>query len=197
MTFGETIVIGITISFTTALLTWLGQFIVAYLQQRNDKIRFFREKIIDRYSEFVAVGSADITRAKMQYAGVQISLKDQDCMELAKLDDKRRLNRFDLFRLALQIKLFEQDKKLIGKIQELTETQPFMMTLLPPRLEDSKYQERLDRFQSDIDLFEQNLSELVSMIITKHSKDVQNFLFPICWNKLMVSIQKFSLRRLG
>lgn len=169
MTFGETIVVGFCTAFTAALLTWAGHFLVAYLQRGTEQTKFFREKLLDRYSEFVAVASADLERARTQDAGMALGGKDQDYTELAKLDDKRHSIRLDLLRLSLQIRLMEQDDALATKVQELAKAQPFMAFPFPPRWGEGNYSERSDKFQSEISAFEKLLHDLVSAVLAKHS----------------------------
>ena len=96
MTFGQTVVVGLCTAFGSAVLTWLGYFLVGYLQRGNDETKFFREKLIDRYSEFVAVVAADLERARTQAAGMALGGKDHEYTELARLDDKRHAIRLDL-----------------------------------------------------------------------------------------------------
>jgi hypothetical protein len=104
VTFGETIVVGLCTAFAAALLTWTGHFLIAHLQRGNEQTKFFREKLLDRYSEFVAFASADLERARSQAAGMALGGKDQDYVEHAKLDDKRHSIRVELLRLSLQIR---------------------------------------------------------------------------------------------
>ena len=169
MTFGETIVVGLCTAFVAALLTWAGHFLVAYLQRGTEQTKFFREKLLDRYSEFVALASADLERARTQASGMALGGKDPDYTELAKLDDKRHSIRLDLLRISLQIRLVEQDEVLAVKVQELAKAQPFMAFPVPPRWGEGNYSERFENFQSEIGAFEKVLQELVTAVLAKHS----------------------------
>ena len=55
MSFKQTLVIALCTAGSTALLAWLGQLLIAYLQRRNERAKYFREKLLERYSEFAAV----------------------------------------------------------------------------------------------------------------------------------------------
>lgn len=142
---------------------------MAYLQRGNEQTKFFREKLLDRYSEFVAVAAADLERAKTQAAGMALGSKDQDYTELAKLDDKRQAIQLDLLRLLFQIELLEQDATLAGKASALAKAQPFMAFPFPPRWREGNYNERFDKFQSEISAFEEQLSEFVAAMVAKRS----------------------------
>jgi hypothetical protein len=153
----------------SALLTWLGYFLVAYLQRGNEQTKYFREKLIDRYSEFVAVAVADLERAKAQASGMALGGRDQDYSEMAKLDERRHAIRLDLLRLALQIRMLEQDAALGDKVQELAKAQPFMAFPFPPRWGEGTYNERFEKFQSEIGVFEKQLLELTDAVVAKGS----------------------------
>lgn len=78
MSFGETIVVALCTAFATSLLSWLGHFLVAYLQRSNEQAKFLREKLLGRYSEFIAVASDDLERAKMQASCMALGGTDQE-----------------------------------------------------------------------------------------------------------------------
>lgn len=169
MSFGETVVIGFLTASTSALLTWLGHFVVAYLQRRNEHVKFYREKLLDRYSDFVAVASTDLERARTQAAGMVLGKEDQDYSEMAKLDERRHSIRLDLLRLSLQIRLLEKECALTKEVQSLAKAQPFMAFPFPPRWGEGSYNERFDKFQSEIGTFEKQLLELIDSVLNKHS----------------------------
>jgi hypothetical protein len=167
VTFAETVLIGLCTAFTTSLLAWPGYFPLAYLQRRNEQSKFFREKLLDCYAEFFAVAVADLERARAQAAGMALGRKDQDYTELAKLDERRHSIRLDLLRLALQIRLLEQDKALADMVQELAKAQPFMAFPFTPRWDEGSYNERFDEFLSEIGGFEMQLLELIAAVVAK------------------------------
>ena len=48
----------------TILVSTFSAATVMFLQYRHDRLKFFREKVLERYSLFVAVASSELQRAK-------------------------------------------------------------------------------------------------------------------------------------
>lgn len=185
LTFIETIIVALITVIITSLLT-------NYLQRRSEQIKFLRDKLIDRYSEFVATASAELDRAKMQKSTALSGQEGQDYTDLIQSTHQlMRSNRAQLNRLSLQIRLFEQDDLLNKMVQEITKDQPVMMFLLPPEWKDSSYNERFNKFDSEINLFEQNLSDLVNLVLTKHSKIQKENFIRGCFKKVKNFIRNF------
>jgi hypothetical protein len=46
MSLEHAIIVGLCTAVATALLAWLGHILVAYLQQGNEKTKYFREKLL-------------------------------------------------------------------------------------------------------------------------------------------------------
>ncbi len=171
LTFIETIIVALITAIISSLLT-------TYWQRRNEQIKFLRDKLIDRYSEFVAVASAELDRANMQAAAAHSGKEDQDYTDLIQSTHQlTRSNRAQLIRLSLQIRLLEQDDSLNNQAQELFKNQPLMIFILPPRWRDVLYQEQFNKFESEISAFDHNLSKLVSDIQTKYSESAKKFFF--------------------
>src|SRR5881628_3615988 len=103
MSLGQGIMVGLCTAVATALLAWLGHMLVAYLQRSNEKARYFREKLLERYSELVALATAELERAKAIEAIMAWGGKDGDYAEAAKIEEKRHALRLDLLRVSLQI----------------------------------------------------------------------------------------------
>ena len=158
----ETVVGSLITSVCTA-------FLVAYLQRGNEQTKFFREKLLDRYSEFVALAAADLVRALAVNATMGNGGKDTDYAEAAKIEEKRHILRLDLLRASLQIRLLETDDTLAKKVEEIAKSQPFMAFPFPPRWGDGNYNERSDKFDAEIAAFDKLLSELVSAVLQRHS----------------------------
>jgi hypothetical protein len=162
MTFTETVVVAMCTVFATQILNWGGHLVVAYLQRGNERLKFFREKLLDRYSEFVAVATADLERGKSLLAALAFSGRGPEWdARLAEIDSRRHTLRLDLLRLSLQIRLLEQDGALTSKVEGLAKAQPFM----PP----GEYFERFNELRGGIESFEKQLSELVDAVLAKHS----------------------------
>lgn len=164
MTFWQTVIVALT-ALTSA---FISAFLTTYLQRRNEQIKFIRDKLIDRYSEFVAICSADLSRANIQASIAQTYQAEQDYKDLIHgTYQSMKSNQLELARLSLQIRLLESDEELKKKVKELEKSQPFMMFLLPPQWNDISYKEQFNKFESEINLFEQNLSDLVNTILAK------------------------------
>ncbi len=169
MSFSETLILGICIAGTTALLGWLGQFLVAHLQRRTEKARYFREKLLERYSEFVALASAEVERARTIEAGMALRGRDENCSDLVKIEEQRHSLRLDLLRVSLQVKLFETDESLTKKVWLLAKSQPFMAFPFPPKHGEGNYNERFDKYKLEVDTYEKSLTALVDDVLKTHS----------------------------
>src|SRR5262245_2853093 len=127
MSYAEATFVAIVAAVTTALLSWLGHFVNAYAQRQNEQAKFFREKLLERYSELIASVTADIDRARSQAAAMALGKKDEEyTKEAMKLDEKRHVVRVDLLRLSLQIKLLDDEPQLADRLTGLAKRQPFM-----------------------------------------------------------------------
>lgn len=185
LTFIETIIVALITAVISSILT-------NYLQRRSEQIKFLRDKLIDRYSEFVAAASAELDRAKMQKATALSGQEGQDYTDLIQSTHQlMRSNRTHLNRLSMQIRLLEQDDLLNTMVKELAKDQPFMMFLLPPKWKDSSYNEQFNKFDSEINLFEEKLSDLVNFVLTKHSKIQQESIIQDFFKKLKNFIRNF------
>ena len=136
---------------------------MAYLNRENERAKFLREKLLALYSEFVAVASADLDRARMEAAAIFFGSEDLDRMK--ELDDKRQANRRDLSRLALQIRLVESDLLLSLRVKALASSQPYMVSRFPPRMGDEKYGDSFDKFKADTDEFAKKLEDFVEDVL--------------------------------
>src|SRR3989442_7136874 len=132
MSLEQTIIVSLCTAVATALLGWPGYMLVAYLQRRNEQARYFREKLLEHYSELVALATAELERAKAVEAIMVLHGKDGDYADVAKIEEKRHGLRLDLLRLSLQIKLFETDESLTKQVEDLAKAQPFMVFPFPP-----------------------------------------------------------------
>lgn len=173
LTFIETI-------FVASITAIINSLLITYLQRRNEQIKFLRDKLIDRYSEFVAAASAELDRANMQAATALSGREDQDYTDLVQSTHQlTRSNRAQLIRLSLQIRLLEQDDSLNNQAQELSKNQPLMIFILPPRWSDGLYREQFNKFQSEISAFDHNLSKLVIDIQNKYAESAKKSFFNI------------------
>jgi hypothetical protein len=170
MTLNETLTVALLSSVTGGMISLFGHILIAKLQKGNEQSKFFREKLLDRYAEFVAVASADLERAKTQQACMAIHNDGHDLTELDKLGVERHSLHRDLVRLSMQIRLMEEDSPLFEKVQGVTKLQPFMAYPFPPRWGQGSYTERAEKFDSDIASLEKLLSEFVEEVQNKHSR---------------------------
>jgi hypothetical protein len=159
----------IIVGFCTAFATLLGHVLVANLQRGNERTKYFREKLLDKYSEFVALGAADLERARLVRAAMALGGKNPDYTEAAKTEDKLHTLRLDLLRASLQIRLLEADVSLGKLVEELANRQPFMIYPFPPRFGEGNYEERSNKFDTDIAAFEKKLTELIEAVLRQHS----------------------------
>lgn len=156
--------------FTAALLagvvTIVGHFVLTWLQGRNDEKRHRRERLTDRYSELVAIVTAEIHRAKAAREFFDDNTYDlQDGWELeADFLAKRTAIQLDLTRIAFQIRLLEDDWALAQEVRELANTVPKLTpgTHIKPL-------EFLCLFDPQIDKFEAIFKRIVDGVIAKHS----------------------------
>jgi hypothetical protein len=169
MSLGQAIIVGLCTAVATALLAWLGHILVAYLQRGNESAKYFREKLLERYSEFVALAAADLQRARSVRAAMALGDKETDYTEAVKIEDKRHALRLDLLRASLQIRLLEADAALAKKVEELAKAQPFMAFPFPARWGEGNYNERSDKFDSEIAAFDKQLAELIAAVLQQHS----------------------------
>ncbi|HOW76061.1 MAG TPA: hypothetical protein P5102_13670 [Candidatus Competibacteraceae bacterium] len=154
----------IIISLKALISALMSAFLTNYLQRRNEQIKFSRDKLFDRYSEFVAVASADLFRARMQLALAERKFQEENKDLIDNAYQSMKSNKMELSRLSLQIRLLESDEQLKRKVQQIEKSQPFMFFLFPPK-SDSDYQGKLNKFDSDINLFEQSFFDLANMVL--------------------------------
>jgi len=147
----------------------LGQLLIAYLQRRNERAKYFREKLLERYSEFAALVAADLERARSVRSAMALGDKDGDYAEAKKIEDKRHTLRLDLLRASLQIRLIESDASLAKRVEVMAKAQPFMAFPFPPRWHEGNYDERSERFDSEIAAFDKQLVELIEAVLQKRS----------------------------
>lgn len=169
MTFWETVSVALITAITSTFLT-------TYWQRLNEQIKFSRDKLFDRYSDFIATASADLDRAKKQAAIASIG-QEQDYTALDQSTHQAiKSNHAELARLSLQIRLLESNEVLKQKVKQIEKSQPFMVLLLPPKWNDPLYQERFNKFESEINLFEKNLSDLADAVLANRKLPPKCFL---------------------
>lgn len=169
MSLGQAIIVGLCTAVATAVLAWLGHMLVAYLQRGNERTRYLRERLLDRYSEFVALAATDLDRARTVRAAMALGGKDTDYTEAAKVEDKRHTLRVDLLRASLQIRLLEADATLARRVEELAKGQPFMAYPFPARWGVGNYNELSDKFDAEIAAFDTQLAGLTAAVLQQHS----------------------------
>ncbi len=131
MTIWQTVIVALT----ALASAFISAFLTTYFQRRNEQVKFSRDKLFDKYSDFVAILSADLDRAKTQSAIANIENKQQqDYKDLAQSTyQSMKSNCVELARLSLQIRLLESNEVLKQKVKQLEKSQPSMIFLLPPK----------------------------------------------------------------
>ena len=73
MTIWQTVIVALT----ALASAFISAFLTTYFQRWNEQVKFSRDKLFDKYSDFVAIVSADLDRAKTQAAIANIENKEQ------------------------------------------------------------------------------------------------------------------------
>jgi hypothetical protein len=149
-------------------LTLLGHYCVSLMQRRNERAKYYREKLLDRYAELITIASAEVERVKSIEACMAIGSPNGKHEEGFELDQKRHPARVDLLRVSMQITLFETDAILIEKVEKIAKSQPFMVFAFPPRFGEGNYDDRFDKYQADIRAYESQLVDLVATVRNIH-----------------------------
>ncbi|WP_020472986.1 hypothetical protein [Zavarzinella formosa] len=166
MTFEQSLCIGLAVASTAGFFSVLAQFVIAYLQRRNEQKKYFREKLLDRYSEFFSEAAKDLERAKDEHSTIAHGGKYPEGME--SLDSARKTSRVQLLRLSFWVWLVERDPILCNKIEKLANSQPFMALRVPVEWGQVGYQKRFDKFKEDINTFEQEIISIIDLIRSRH-----------------------------
>jgi hypothetical protein len=163
MTFGETLGIALASATLVAFLAWIGHYVLSMFQRRNEEAKYFRERLLERYSEFLSIAASELNRAGMIKSAMAIGSKG-DWTEEIKMDEQRHTARLDLLRVSLQLKLFETDQEILDKLDWLAQSQPFMTYSFPPKWGEGNYDQRFEQFCTDIKTYETKLLELVNEV---------------------------------
>jgi hypothetical protein len=139
------------------------------LQSFFRRLQYSREKLLDRYAEFVAVASSEIERLKSLEAGIVMFPLGGDHSALASLDSQRHEIRRELSKISFQIRILESDRELAAMVAKVAASQPYMTFALPP-YESVNYHDRLEKFGVDIRAFEQLVSDLVGRVLKVHAQ---------------------------
>jgi len=147
----------------------LVQVVQAYFRHRH----YLTEKLLDRYAEFLGVASLAVDDATSLVSGLVFSRNvPQEAAghsELSKVNSRRHERRRDLLRLSFQIRLLETNVDLLSKVQEVTDSLPFMAFAVPPSWHEGNYNERFEKYQNDIGNFKKKLNALTSAAFKVHA----------------------------
>jgi hypothetical protein len=149
-----------------ALIVLLTQ----YVQAAFHRGQFLHEKLMDRYSELMAVAVQELERAKALLSEIALYRGENDLPALVNLDQQRHDLRSQLVKLSFQIRLMEADRQLSRQVAKLAESQPFQPSLVPPRYGEGNYNERENMFRKQINDFEVTLSGLTRRVLEKHAR---------------------------
>jgi len=168
LSFSETVTVAFFTATTTALLTWGGQVLVAYLQRGNDRERHRREKVLDRYSELLSLLTQDVNRAKEIQSIAAISLGKERLPELIKerYDTMKRLGQ-----LSMVILMFEPRQEIALIVAELAKSQPFEPFLYSLDWSNTGYDESFQLHQAAITTFENKTTELAVAVKSAYGED--------------------------
>jgi hypothetical protein len=139
------------------------------LQSFFRRLQYSHEKLLDRYSDFVAVASSEIGRLKSLEASITHSSREGDHSGLETLDNQRHEMRRELSKISFQIRILEPDRELAEMVAKVAADQPFMPFVVPPYA-GLNYYDRLERFGSDIEAFEQLVSDLMGRVLKVHAQ---------------------------
>jgi len=168
LSFSETVTVAFFTATTTALLTWGGQVLVAYLQRGNDRVRHRREKVLDRYSELLSLLTQDVNRAKEIQSIAAISLGKERLPELIKerYDTMKRLGQ-----LSMVILMLETRQEIALIVAELAKSQPFEPFLYSLDWSNTGYDESFQRHQAAITTLENKSTELAVAVKSAYGED--------------------------
>lgn len=148
----------------------VGVFVGGYIQRTNEKYKFFREKRLDKYSEFLVILASEYERAKTLASAMVTSpteMSDEMKDDVKKLEQTRHSNREALLRLSYQIQILEADHRIKCKVKELADSQPFMAYPFPVKWGQGSYNERFEKFEAEIALFKKNVEDLLAIVSSK------------------------------
>ena len=168
LSFSETVTVAVITATTTALLTWGGQVLVAYLQRGNDRERHSREKVLERYSELLSLLTQDVNRAKEIQSIAAISLGKERLPELIKerYDTMKRLGQ-----LSMVILMLETRQEIASIVVELAKSQPFEPFLYSLDWSNTGYDESFQRHQAAITTLENKSTELAVAVKSAYGED--------------------------
>jgi len=168
LSFSETVTVAFFTATTTALLTWGGQVLVAYLQRGNDRERHSREKVLERYSELLSLLTQDVNRAKEIQSIAAISLGKERLPELIKerYDTMKRLGQ-----LSMVILMLETRQEIASIVVELAKSQPFEPFLYSLDWSNTGYDESFQRHQAAITTLENKSTELAVAVKSAYGED--------------------------
>jgi hypothetical protein len=126
------------------------------------------EKLLELYTELVAIAATELDRVKSIEASIAIGDPKGEYTEALKLDHQRHSARADLLKVTSQLKLYETDQDLLEKAEGIAKSQPFMSFTFPPRFGEGNYNERFDKYQADVRAFESLLQNLIATIRKTH-----------------------------
>jgi hypothetical protein len=163
--FRETLTIGLFSASAAGVVAWLGYALSAFLQRHNDRVRYRREKLLERYSEFVGSASAVVELARQVESYVELVGGKINNADLEHLQAKRHELRSCLSRVAFQIRLFEHHQPMKSKVQDIANSQPYLM----PNWGQTNYTDQFEQYKDKIALFEKKVIELTDAVLRTYS----------------------------
>ena len=170
----DTLMFAFCTSLFTALFSWVGFALVAAFQRKNEGRRYFRERLIEYYSELVALASEDLDRAAKVRAGLELGQESdkysaEDEARLNELEAKRHSIQLNLLRAAMKLRLFENNEALSKKAELLAKSQPFMTFPFPPKWGKGNYDERFDEYCNSISKYDALLMSMINDVRKSHT----------------------------
>lgn len=153
----EGILIGVAIAVANQ---WLQMIFRRHLDRR--------ERLLNRYADFIAVASNERLRAESFRAGLALWADGRDPAPMHALDMQRLDYSRELARVALQIRALEPDRELRDMVTWLASSQPFEAYLFPPRWHEGNYNERSERFDGQIAEYGRRLEALTDRVLRAH-----------------------------
>jgi hypothetical protein len=149
----------------------LQQYLAHHWSVAETRKKFFREKLVDLYSEFAALIAIDIDHAKDQRAQAINTPRPEQKQDRAvwvnawtRSQRQRQKAQRKLYSLSFQVRLLEQDKQIAGDIQQLAGSCPFVI----PLGDFDRVWEILQNFEQKIVAHEKQFHVVCDKVLAKY-----------------------------
>jgi len=154
-----------------ALLTLVTQYITHRRSVEETRKKFFREKLVDLYSEIAALIAIDIDDAESQRAqGINTPPPEEKenraewANRWMKFWKQRRKTQRSLYSLSFQVRLLEQEKQIASDIRQLVKNSPFVI----PLGDYDEVSDTLADFEKKIIGYEKQFHDVCDKVLAKY-----------------------------